>query len=110
MLVVVAAIYFFLLFLLFSPITTFPGRLITSHINKRGLFGRRVSGGGVRAITLGYILLGLMLWFTLALVPVTLFAARLNTLVAPLVWVIAPMILGLSIGSYLNARRSKERA
>lgn len=110
MLVVTAAIYFFLLFLLFSPITTFPGRVVTGRINQKGLFGRPVSGGKVRAITLGYILLGLVLWFTLALVPVTLFAARLNALVPPLVWFIAPMALGLSIASYLNSRVSKERA
>lgn len=109
MLVAVAAIYFFLLFLLFSPITAFPGRVITTSINRKGLFGHRVSSRGVSAITLGYILLGLGLWFALCVIPVTLFAGKLNALVPPLIWFIAPMILGMSVSSYLKSRNRGER-
>lgn len=108
--VAVAAIYFFLLFLLISPITTLPGRVITGQINQKGLFGRRVSARGVRGITLGYMLLGIVLWFALALIPVTLFAARLNAVVPPLVWFIGPMVLGMSTASYVNSRERKQRA
>ncbi|MFD0740340.1 hypothetical protein ACFQZQ_13730 [Lysobacter koreensis] len=104
--VIAAAAYFFLASFLFTEIVSVPQRLAIPRVNTGGIFGRRasVTMGGLSALLLS--VLGLALWFALCVIPVTLFAARLNAVAPPLLWFFVPLVLGMLLRKLTGRRRA----
>ena len=96
-LVIAAAVYFFVVHFFFSKIVSLPHDLVAPRVNRRGLLGQRVTAAKGTLLTLALSILGIALWFALCVVPITMYAARLNVMTPPIVWFVIPVVAGMAM-------------